>query len=167
MGLCRWHFGSRLDVDTAGILLWLTGLLPIHCETPGELAGQSDVRCTRCLARWLLCLALTTQKPAQPQRRGAGCTGASELCAQRPHLRRTPYVARHYVLEQGQICGLYRIDRLQPKRPHCINHSQVDFTQATSAHNSFLNEVGGPAGSQVRNAQANAMNPYHRMLTRS
>ena len=37
-----------------------------HCEAPGDLAGELDVRGARCLAWRLLCLANTTAQQAQP-----------------------------------------------------------------------------------------------------
>jgi transposase len=37
-----------------------------HCEAPGDLAGELDVRGARCLAGRLLCLADTTAQQAQP-----------------------------------------------------------------------------------------------------
>ena len=63
-------------------------------ETPRSLAGQSDARGARCLARWLLRVAHAAQEPAQSERRGAGCASSPELRAKRPHLRRTPRSAR-------------------------------------------------------------------------
>jgi hypothetical protein len=38
-----------------------------HCEAPGDLAGAMVVRGARCLAGWVLCLADTTARSAQPE----------------------------------------------------------------------------------------------------
>ena len=40
----------------------------LHCEAPGDLAGELDVRGARCLAGRLLCLADATAQPGQPLR---------------------------------------------------------------------------------------------------
>lgn len=36
----------------------------LRCETPRGLAGESDVRGARCLAKWLLCLVGEATQPA-------------------------------------------------------------------------------------------------------
>jgi transposase-like protein len=40
----------------------------IHCEAPGDLAGDMVMRGARCLAWWLLCVADTAVQSAQQKR---------------------------------------------------------------------------------------------------
>src|ERR1700674_4412459 len=65
-----------------------------RCEAPGDLAGGMVVRGARCLAGWLLCLADTTAKSTQLQRRRAGREGSLELPRQRSNLWRETCLAR-------------------------------------------------------------------------
>lgn len=66
----------------------------VLCDTPRGLAGEPVVRGAWCLAKWLLRLAGAAPQSSKPSRRSDWRPGAAKLHRQRPHLWRTPCVAR-------------------------------------------------------------------------